>query len=354
LRSGGRLGLTAATALTLLSGLLPATSAASAASPPASAQAEVRRSQLVEQLAAIEGPRAGARRDLLDAEHQLIVSQRRLLETRRRLASLDSRLLELSRHIADDQHVLTTARLQLAALVRSTYEVTAADGFATAILSSDSFNQAVDRVRGAQHVTDQVQRLKRTVEGREAALLHERADLRDQFAHAEEIESQLGKDANRMVALVAERDTAFRDLDGPARELARRIADLDQQLAGPPPSLHGSCGNHFAYGQCTYYVATRRCIPWFGNAWEWWHNAAVFGFAEGQTPRVGAIAVWGRRGHGASRVGHVALVEAVGPIDGVPEGHFKVSEMNHDGWNRVNYRVVENDAVVGFIYLPAA
>ena len=348
MRRRTRFGLIAAIAASVLAGLLLSTSA-SAASPPTGPAA--RRAELVQQLAALQGPRADARRELLATEQQLAITQQRLAEARRRLAAIDSRLLDLSRHIADNEHALGLARQQLAVLLRSTYELSGDDGFAGAILSSQSFNEAMDRVRGAQHVTDQVQRLSRTVAASEAALLQERSDLRDQFARAEELERQLGTDSNRIVVLVAGRAATFRDLDGPAREIARRIADLDQQLA-PPPSLRGGCGNHFAYGQCTYYVASRRCVPWFGNAWEWWHNAAALGYPEGHDPRVGAIAVWGRRGHGASSVGHVALVEAVGPTDGVPAGHFKVSEMNHSGWNRVNYRVVENGAVLGFIYLP--
>jgi peptidoglycan hydrolase CwlO-like protein len=349
LRRGGRVALLAAALTALLAGTVPGASAASGSQQPSLA---ARRAALVDQLATLQGPRADARRDLLTAEQQLALAQRRLLDARSRLAVLDARLLDLSRHIADDEHVLTTARLQLSTLVRATYEAVGDDGFAAAILSSDSFNQAIDRVRGAQHVTDQVQRLQRTVSARESALLRERSELREEFARAGQIEDLLARDANRMMVLVARRDAAFRDLDGPARELARRIAEIDQQLAGPS-RLHGACGNHFAYGQCTWYVASRRCIPWFGNAWEWWHNAAALGYPEGREPAVGAIAVWGRHGHGASSVGHVALVEAVGPTDGVPAGHFKVSEMNHDGWNRVDYRVVDNGAVLGFIYAVA-
>jgi peptidoglycan hydrolase CwlO-like protein len=350
LRWGSRRGLIAAVAATACTALLLSASA-SAASPTGLA---AQRAELVQRLVAIDGPRAGARHDLLATEQQLAVTQRRLLDARRHLAALDSRLLDLSRHIADNEHALTTARGQLAALLRSTYEVSSGDdGFAGAILSADSFNEAMDRIRGAQHVTDQVQRLSRTVRSSEQALITERDDLRDQFARATQIESQLGKDTNRMVALVAERSAAFRDLDGPARALAKQIADVDQQLAGPPSLLRGGCANHFAFGQCTYYVASRRCIPWFGNAWEWWHNAAVMGYPEGHTPRVGAIAVWGRHGHGASSAGHVALVEEVGPTADVPADHFKVSEMNHSGWDRVNYRIVADDAVLGFIYLTA-
>jgi surface antigen len=154
-----------------------------------------------------------------------------------------------------------------------------------------------------------------------------------------------------MLALVAQRDAAFRNVDGPARNVAAQIAEIDMELSGQQPvNASGSCGNHFAYGYCTYYVATRRCIPWFGNAWEWWGNAAAYGYSEGHVPQRGAVAVWGRGG--SSPEGHVAYVEAVGPSNGVPAGSFMVSEMNYSGWNRVDQRVVADNApgLLGFIY----
>ena len=62
------------------------------------------------------------------------------------------------------------------------------------------------------------------------------------------------------------------------------------------------------------------------------------------------MAVWGR--YGSSPDGHVAYVEAVGPSNGVPAGSFMVSEMNYNGWDRVDRRVVADNApgLVGFIY----
>jgi len=303
------------------------------------------------QLQALSGPRSQARDQLLAAERQLSVAQGRLIASRSRLATLNDALLQLSRRIADDQHVLSGARAQLAALVRSTYEVAGSDGFAAAIFSSGSFNEVVDRYRGAEHVTDQVKRLKSTVESREGALLQERRDLESRFAEAQALEDQLSQDDNRMIALVAQRDIAFQALDGPQRKLAKELADLDQAVVPPSTGLLGSgCGNHFAFGQCTYYVATRRCVPWFGNAQEWLNHAAAYGFPVGRSPRVGAIAVWRPGQGGASYAGHVGYVEAVGPVDGVPGGSFKVSEMNWGGWDRVDYRILANDAVMGFVY----
>jgi len=117
-----------------------------------------------------------------------------------------------------------------------------------------------------------------------------------------------------------------------------------------------SCGNHFAYGECTWYVANRRCVPWSGNANQWYYNAAAYGYREGHTPVPGAIVVFWPGGDGASRVGHVGYVEAVGPANGIPSGEFKLSEMNFSGngggWDRVSYRVLPNNSggIQGFIY----
>ena len=96
-------------------------------------------------------------------------------------------------------------------------------------------------------------------------------------------------------------------------------------------------------------MAHKRYIPWRGNAAQWWWNARPFGFAEGATPRVGAVMVMGVSG--TSPQGHVAYVESVNP-----DGSFVVSEMNWwgvpgGGWNRVDYRTVTSlRGILGFIY----
>jgi surface antigen len=101
-------------------------------------------------------------------------------------------------------------------------------------------------------------------------------------------------------------------------------------------------GNHFAYGYCTWYVANRRNIPWFGNAIEWWPNARPYGYAEGGSPAVGAVMVTRE-----SPIGHVAYVESVGG-----DGSWTVSEMNYAGWNMVSRRTIHPGQIplVGFIY----
>lgn len=99
--------------------------------------------------------------------------------------------------------------------------------------------------------------------------------------------------------------------------------------------------NRFPYGWCTYYVASRRNVPWSGNAGDWYWNARSMGYATGRAPAPGAIMVTGESGWG-----HVAYVESVNG------GSFTVSEMNYAGWGVVSRRTITTSSVplYGFIY----
>lgn len=108
------------------------------------------------------------------------------------------------------------------------------------------------------------------------------------------------------------------------------------------PAVVGG-GGHFSFGWCTWYVSTRRYIPWTGNAIAWYANAAAMGFPEGSTPRQGAIMVTRESGYG-----HVAYVESVDA-----DGHgWTVSEMNFHGFGVVSRRhiTVGHVPLGGFIY----
>jgi surface antigen len=120
------------------------------------------------------------------------------------------------------------------------------------------------------------------------------------------------------------------------------FVDADGVPAVPPQTpLHDG----FPYGQCTYYVATRRAVNWSGNAINWW-RAARGKRAEGQVPIQGAIVVFN-----IGWVGHVAYVEHVN-LDGT----FVISEMNYHadggGWGRIDYRTItaSDPSILGFIY----
>ncbi len=101
-------------------------------------------------------------------------------------------------------------------------------------------------------------------------------------------------------------------------------------------------GHRFPYGYCTWYVASKRFVPWGGNAGTWLYNAKAQGYKTGKSPAVGAIVVTTENRY----YGHVALVEKVSG------GSITVSDMNYVGWGKVSRRTMPaNSRVIkGYIY----
>lgn len=98
----------------------------------------------------------------------------------------------------------------------------------------------------------------------------------------------------------------------------------------------------FPYGQCTWYVATRRFVPWGGHAKSWLVNSQKYGYEIGKKPVAGAIVATKEN----ALYGHVAYVEEV------KDDVIVISEMNYKGWGIVNKREIPiNDwRIVGYIY----
>lgn len=130
----------------------------------------------------------------------------------------------------------------------------------------------------------------------------------------------------------------------PERTVSRTQAAVSniKTVAKPRAKLASTPGNHFAYGYCTWYVASRRNIPWFGNAGTWLIGAQGAGFATGNVPQVGAIIVTSE-----SRWGHVGIVEGVNG-----DGTITISEMNYSGFARITSRTISVNygAIKGYIY----
>jgi surface antigen len=312
-----------------------------------------RRATLVAELAAMAPALKLSRSQLSAAETAYNAAQSRVLGQQAKLSALNARMLQLSQQIAGDQAEIARAKTDLAAFMRATYEASNSDAVMAAVLSADSFGQAIDRLSNASHVARDVADLQHEVATKDAAVIRERSQLQRDFAQATALEASLGASRDQLMTMLLARTQVFQSLSGPAAAIAAQIANLDNQIAAAQaPRSSSSCGNHFAYGQCTWYVASRRCVPWGGNADMWYYNAARMGFPEGHTPVPGAIVVFWPGGDGASSIGHVAYVEAVGPAAGIPAGYFKLSEMNYNGWARVNYRVLPNNSggIQGFIY----
>jgi surface antigen len=128
--------------------------------------------------------------------------------------------------------------------------------------------------------------------------------------------------------------------------LEREEAEEATQATPPSPPPQSEGAAVFPFGQCTWYVAQRRYVPWHGNAEAWYANAAGAGYSVGSQPRPGAIQV-----SRESYVGHVSYVESVDP-----DGTWTVSEMNYSanggGWGRVSQRHIAPGQIplIGFIY----
>ena len=98
----------------------------------------------------------------------------------------------------------------------------------------------------------------------------------------------------------------------------------------------------FVSGQCTWYVATRRCIPWSGHAKSWLANARNMGFQIGYTPQVGAVISLRE----SRRYGHVGYVEYFN------DETVTFSEMNFKGpWIKTTRTLnLDDSRILGYIY----
>jgi surface antigen len=351
--------LTVAGVITLLAtgiGTIPSIEANGAHAPSSAIAAlQARRAQLIAELAAMQPSISAAGGSVNSAESLFNAQQTRVLNQRKQLAKLNAMLLTLSSQLNSNDATAAQDKAQLAGITRATYETSGNNQVLAAVLSAGSFNQAIDDLKAANQVSQQVLDLVERLAAASHAIVAEQNSIRGDAVSAQNLEGQLAAQSDRFLTLLEDRNTLFSGLKGPARQIAGEIANIDNQIAALEAGPHvgsGSCGNHFAYGFCTYYVATRRCVPWLGNASGWYIAAAQMGYKEGRVPVAGAIVVFWPGVDGVSWEGHVAYVEAVGPAAGIPAGSFKLSEMNFAGWNRVDYRVISNTSgdIEGFIY----
>lgn len=108
------------------------------------------------------------------------------------------------------------------------------------------------------------------------------------------------------------------------------------------PSGKAGKGHRFPYGYCTWYVASKRFVPWGGNAGTWLYNAKAQGYSTGKKPVAGSIIVTTENRY----YGHVALVEKVSG------NTITVSEMNYAGWGKMTRRTLSTNSRVikGYVY----
>lgn len=128
----------------------------------------------------------------------------------------------------------------------------------------------------------------------------------------------------------------------PSAGIALRQYEPFAASGGKKVSTANGTGHSFPYGYCTWYVASKKHVPWSGNAGTWLYRAKAMGYATGKTPKKGAIVVTTED----ARYGHVALVEKVSG------NTITVSEMNYVGWGKKSTRALSTSSRVikGYIY----
>src|SRR3989338_8717519 len=136
------------------------------------------------------------------------------------------------------------------------------------------------------------------------------------------------------------------EMPAPAQPKAQPKRIADQSYAGPGTGQ----SRKFPYGQCTWYVAQKRVIPWSGNAKDWLANAQAMGYpvclGNNCEPKLGAIVSLRGDSWLIRLYGHVAYVEAV------QDGWITVSEMNYAGWGVKSVRTLNQNSglIKGYIY----
>ena len=204
-----------------------------------------------------------------------------------------------------------------------TYKVKSGDTLGTI---SAKFNITTDTIKWANNITDENSIKPDTsltilpVNG----ILHTVQSGDDVLALAQKYQSN---------ASIIE---SFNGLEGKAPEAGMQLVIPDGIKPAPAPvriASYGSSssagyfsasrfsgnGNTYYWGQCTWYVASKRYVPGnWGNAISWYYNAQASGFSTGSAPRAGAI--------GWERMNHVVYVESVNG-----DGTVTISEMNYGG-----------------------
>ncbi len=265
---------------------------------------------------------------VVQAQIQLNQAQAKLNALNDRVEKAQAALDAANHQLENDRTQEVTVDKQLADIARYQYTQPA---LPIVILRSGSLREALADVSQW-----------RVVGERQQALLNERKAIlnRDQKAR-DQIAANLKtvQDAQAQAKQIAAQAQA--SLNSAQAEEYRQLAAMAAATAAPA-MVNGKWPNHFSYGYCTWYVANKRYIPWYGNAIEWWPNAQAYGYPEGQVPTVGAVMVTRE-----SSAGHVAYVESVNP-----DGSWTVSEMNYAGWGVVSRRTLRpgQAPVVGFIY----
>ncbi len=366
--------LAPASAANAAPGPTPTPTAAASPSPsptapptPAETHLQAEVTALEQQILALQLQSAPFQLQAVQAQQRVATLQQQLAAAQLELAGANVRVAETTGRLQALQPVLAADREQLGALILGSYKITTDGTALTAVLSSQSLAQGLDRLLSYQQVTDGMETLLLRVRGEVQELAdlqlqqhQQQQQITAQVSSVQALQAQATQDEatyqRKAVRLTGRAAALTQQLDVLLRQLAAlegvQIANVDVSggnvgsvAGGLPAFAFGPRLDDFPWGQCTWYVASLRDVTWSGNAWEWAAAAAAAGEAEGLVPKPGAIVVFGR-GNGYSDIGHVAYVETVtGPTS------FVVDEANVYGLGVVDRRAVASlNDVEAFIY----
>ena len=329
------------------------------------------------QLQGLQGSEATASAQAAAVQQQFAATQSQVQETQAQIDRLNLELAQTAEAIQVDTNRLAGEKAQLtkvmvviytaggtsvvSGLVQSQSIAEFMEQLGSATTVSQRFRQLIAQVQADQRrltLLEQTQQVNLTqaaaaenrLEALEATLQGQAAELR---AEAASLGSQAASLVNQRQSLLSQIASVKAQ-----QQAAEEAAAAAAAAAAAGHGGGGACGDvlcpfafgdipdSFPWGQCTWYVASLREVTWWGNADAWFDNAQGQGYSTGQTPKVGAVVVWGS-GNGYSYYGHVAYVVAVdGPSD------FYVDEANYSEVpGQLDMRQVTTlSDIEGFIY----
>jgi surface antigen len=348
------------------------------------AQLQAQYGTLGTQLQSLQGSEAAANAKAAAVQQQIAVTEAQIASDQAQINQLNLALAQTAEAIQVDTTHLAAQKAQLTQLTVQIY-TQGGTGVVDGLVDSQSIADFMEQLDSATTVSRQVQQLMVQVEADAQALNVLQQSQQSRLAQAAQAESQLEVDqaalqgqeselkqqaaslGSQAAGLLGQRNSLLSQIASvraqqQAAEAAAAAAAAEAAAAAAAAAKSGGgsgmCGrvlcpfafgtipDSFPWGQCTWYVASLREVPWGGNADEWFGNARAMGYSTSSTPKPGAIVVWGP-GNGYSYYGHVAYVVAVvGPSD------FYVNEANYDEipGNIDSREVTTLNDVEGFIY----
>jgi len=335
------------------------------------------------QLQSLQGSEAAANAQAAAVQQQIAATETQIAADQAQINQLNLALAQTEEAIEVDTAHLAAQKAQLTELTVEIY-TEGGTGVVDGLVDSQSIADFMEQLDSATTVSQKVQTLMAQVEADEQTLAVLEQTQQTHLTQDAQAESQLESDQATLQAQETELKQQAASLGGQAAGLVSQRNSLLGQIASVRaqqqaaeeaaaaaaaeaaaaaaaaqgsggsgmcggvlcPFAFGTIPDSFPWGQCTWYVASLREVPWGGNADSWLGNAAAMGYDTGSTPKAGAIVVWGS-GNGYSYYGHVAYVVAVvSPTD------FYVDEANFaEIPGQIDSREVTtlND-VEGFIY----